>query len=601
HAVLEEMGIDRAHRASSRDLDFEDVLREATGGRGVDVVLNSLAGPFVDASLRLLADGGRLLEMGKTDIRDPEQMAAEYPGVAYQVYDLITDAGPDRIGRMLRELSELFAAGVLAPLPVRAWPLSRAREALRYLSQAKHIGKLVLDVPAAVDPDGTVLITGGTGTLGALVAEHLVRTWRARHLLLVSRRGPHAPGAMDVAARLTALGAQIRIAAADVTDAAAVADLVAGIDAEHPLTGVIHAAGVLDDAVVLSQTPDRLARVWAAKATAAAHLHAATADLRLGMFVMFSSAAGVMGSPGQANYAAANAFCDALAAHRRAAGLPGVSVAWGLWADTSGMTGNLAEADLARISRSGVAALSSEHALGLLDAAVEHGGHQLIAADVNTRVLAAQPAAGLPAVLRALAATGAGGAAGRRMAAAAGEQPADWAGRLLDMSAGERHRAVLNLVRGHVATVLGHADTEAVQAESNFKELGFDSLTAVELRNRLAAATGLRLPAALVFDYPEAAVLADYLLERIAPAEGASPGRAGVDPVLNELARLEATLVGLEVEEGDWGTVTARLESLLAKWKATRKSAEQMTAAERLESASAAQVLDFIDNELGVS
>ncbi|MEU5274754.1 SDR family NAD(P)-dependent oxidoreductase, partial [Streptomyces hygroscopicus] len=483
-------------------------------------------------------------------------------------------------------------------------PLSRAREALRHLSQARHTGKLVLDVPAAVDPNGTVLITGGTGTLGALVAEHLVRAWNVRHLLLVSRRGPDAPGAQDLATRLTARGARVRIVAADVTDAAAVADLVAGVDPRHPLTGVIHAAGVVDDAVVTAQTPERLARVWAAKATAAAHLHTATAHLRLGAFVLFSSAAGVMGSPGQANYAAANAFCDALAAHRQAMGLPTVSVAWGLWAESSEMTGNLAEADLARMSRSGVTAMTGDHALRLLDAATEHGGHQLVAADMNTRLLAAQPTESLPAVLRALAATatGTGGTAARRTAAAAGARPDDWADRLAGLSAAEQHRAVLRLVRDQVAAVLGHADTEAVQADTSFKELGFDSLTAVELRNRLAAATGLRLPAALLFDHPEAAVLADYLLERIAPAVGAAPGRDGADPVLNELARLEATLTGLELEAGDSGAVTARLESLLAKWKATRKPAEeQMTAAERLESASAAQVLDFIDNELGVS
>ncbi|MFC9226874.1 SDR family NAD(P)-dependent oxidoreductase, partial [Streptomyces hygroscopicus] len=604
HGVLGEMGVDAAHRASSRDVGFAEVVRAARGGRGVDVVLNSLAGPFVDASLGLLGEGGRLLEMGKTDLRDPERVAAEHPGVTYRVYDLITDAGPDHIGRMLGELGDLFNTGVLEPLPVRAWPLSRAREALRYLSQARHTGKLVLDVPAAVDPEGTVLITGGTGTLGALVAEHLVRAWNVRHLLLVSRRGPDAPGAQDLATRLTARGARVRIVAADVTDAAAVADLVAGVDPRHPLTGVIHAAGVVDDAVVTAQTPERLARVWAAKATAAAHLHTATAHLRLGAFVLFSSAAGVMGSPGQANYAAANAFCDALAAHRRRLGLPTVSVAWGLWAESSEMTDNLAEADLARMSRSGVTAMAGDHALRLLDAATEHGGHQLVAADMNTRLLAAQPAESLPAVLRALAATatGTGGTAARRTAAAAGARPDDWADRLAGLSAAEQHRAVLRLVRDQVAAVLGHADTEAVQADTSFKELGFDSLTAVELRNRLAAATGLRLPAALVFDHPEAAVLADYLLERIAPAVGAAPGRDGADPVLNELARLEATLTGLELEAGDSGAVTARLESLLAKWKATRKPAEeQMTAAERLESASAAQVLDFIDNELGVS
>uniref|UniRef100_UPI000563D7FA SDR family NAD(P)-dependent oxidoreductase n=1 Tax=Streptomyces hygroscopicus TaxID=1912 RepID=UPI000563D7FA len=265
----------------------------------------------------------------------------------------------------------------------------------------------------ALDPDGTVLVTGGTGTLGGLVAEHLVRTWRVGRLLLVSRRGPDAPGARDLAVRLEELGARVRIAAVDVTDASAVAELVAGIDGEHPLTGVIHATGLLDDAVITSQSPERLARVWAAKATGAAHLHTATAHLPLRLFVMFSSAAGVMGSPGQANYAAANAFCDALVVHRRALGLPGLSVAWGLWAQASGMTGKLAATDRARMTRSGIAALPSEKALDLLDAACARGGPLCVAADISTAGVARQD---LPAVLRGLV-VGGGGGVGRRVAA----------------------------------------------------------------------------------------------------------------------------------------------------------------------------------------
>ncbi|MEU0842860.1 SDR family NAD(P)-dependent oxidoreductase [Streptomyces sp. NPDC005962] len=599
HPVLEEMGIDVAHRASSRTLDFETGLREATGGRGVDVVLNSLAGPFVDASLRLLADGGRLSEMGKTDIRDPEHIAATHPGVRYRAFDLVPDAGPDRIGEMLRTLRELFTAGVLRPAPVRTWPLSRAREALRQLSQARHTGKLVLDVPAAVNPDGTVLITGGTGTLGGVVAEHLVRTWQVRHLVLASRRGPDAPGATELTARLRELGAQVHVVAADVTDAAEVAELVAGIDTEHPLTGVIHATGVLDDAVLTSQTPARVARVWEAKATAAAHLHAATAHVRLGMFVMFSSAAGVLGSPGQANYSAANAFCDALAARRRAEGLPGVSVAWGLWADASGMTGHLAEADLARMARTGVGALGTRQGLALLDAAVEHGGDLLVAADVNTRTLAALPTERLPATLRALATPRAGGGPGRRTAAAADTgQPVDWADRLAGLSAAERHRLVLGLVRGHAATVLGHTDVDAVQAEASFKELGFDSLTAVELRNRLAAATGLRLPAAMVFDYPEAAVLAEYLLERLAPDDATTAGRDGVDPVLAELARLDHTLDALATDEEGRLRIAKRLSGLLAKVNGGSTEASGTTEFSTLESASDDEMFALIDREL---
>ncbi|MET7766653.1 SDR family NAD(P)-dependent oxidoreductase [Streptomyces sp. NPDC005393] len=590
HAVLEEMGVDQRHRASSRDLDFEEVLREATGGRGVDVVLNSLTGPFIDASLRLLGERGRLLEMGKTDIRDPEQIAAERPGVTYRVYDLVTGAGPDRIGRMLRELSELFAAGVLAPPPVRAWPLSRAREALRYLSQAKHIGKLVLDVPAAVDPDGTVLITGGTGTLGALVAEHLVRTWNIKHLLLVSRRGLDAPGAKELVARLDGLGAEARIAAVDVADAATLADLIAGIDPAHPLTGVVHAAGVLDDAVVTSQTPERLARVWAAKAVAAANLHAATAHLRLAMFVMFSSAAGVVGSPGQANYAAANAYCDALATHRQAMGLPAVSVAWGLWADASGMTGHLAEADLARMVRSGIAAMSSEQALGLLDAACWHGDPQPAAVHLNVRALAAQPVDTLPALLRALTDSG----THARRTAATGRPAAGLIAQLAAVPPDERHRVLLSLVRTQAAAVLGHADADAVHSGTPFKDMGFDSLTAVELRNRLAAATGLRLPATFIFRHPTPSAIADELRDKLCPAEADTSA-----PVFSELEKLEAAMTRCAPDGEARGRLAKRLETLL--WRLSDGAAE---AADHtvddgaLESASDDELFEFIDREL---
>ncbi|MBW8094160.1 SDR family NAD(P)-dependent oxidoreductase, partial [Streptomyces hygroscopicus subsp. hygroscopicus] len=251
--------------------------------------------------------------------------------------------------------------------------------------------------PGGLDPDGTVLVTGGTGTLGGLVAEHLVRTWQVTHLLLVSRRGAEAPGAPELAERLNGLGARVRIAAVDVTDAAAVADAVSGIDPAHPLTGVIHAAGLLDDAVVTSQTQEQVARVWAAKAAAAAHLHSATADLPLRLFVMFSSAAGVVGNAGQAGYAAANAFVDALAAHRRALGLPGLSVAWGLWTQASEMTGHMGRADLTRLR--GMRPLSSERGLALLDAASRHARPLVVAVDLDP---AGAAGGDLPAVLRGL-------------------------------------------------------------------------------------------------------------------------------------------------------------------------------------------------------
>ncbi|MEU1787503.1 SDR family NAD(P)-dependent oxidoreductase [Streptomyces sparsogenes] len=597
--VLEAMGIDAEHRASSRDLYFEDAFRRATGGRGVDVVLNSLTGEFIDASLRLLADGGRFVEMGKTDPRD----AAHLPdAVSYRAFDLLADVGPDRLGELLARLTGLLATGALEPPPVRVWPLGRAREALRSMSQARHTGKLVLQVPPPLNPDGTVLITGGTGTIGGAVAEHLVRSAGIGHLLLLSRQGPAAPGAADLTERLRAAGAQVTVAAADVSDPAALARVLDGIDPAHPLTGVVHTAGVLDNAMLPSLTPEHLDRVWRAKAAAAAHLDAATADARLGMFVLCSSFASTLGTPGQANYAAANAYCDALAARRRAAGRPGLSVGWGLWGQASGLTGRMSDADLARIDRYGIKANSTDEGLAMLDAALAHGAPAPLALSLDVRALAAQPPGTVPTPLRALAT---GSRPGRATAAAAGTAPADLAAQLAAQSPEERHRSLLTLVREQAATVLGHTHTGAVPESASFKALGLDSLTAVELRNRLSAATGLRLHAALVFDFPEAGLLAGHLAERLAPAGKTSPGPGAPNPVLAEVARLENTLATVEDGSLDADAVTARLETLLAKWKAghaprTSRTGEETSAAQRLQDADAHQIFAFIDNELDV-
>jgi polyketide synthase 7 len=456
-----------------------------------------------------------------------------------------------------------------------------------------------------LDPDGTVLITGGTGTLGGLVAEHLARTWGVRHLLLVSRSGPHAPGAAELAERLDALGARVRIRAADVTDPAEVAGLVGGVDPAHPLTGVVHAAGVLDDAVLTSQTPERLARVWEPKASAAAHLHTATADLPLALFVVFSSTAATLGSSGQSNYAASNAFCDALAAHRRALGLPGVSVAWGLWADASGMTGHLDEADRARMARSGIGAMSGERALGLLDAAVRHGAPHLVAIDLDVRALAGQPALTLPAPLRAL--TGGGTA---RRTAATGRPHTDWTGHLAALPRDEQHRVLLNLVLTHAAAALGHSDADRIACERGFLDLGFDSLTAIELRNRLTAVTGLRLATTLIFDQPNPAALAAHLHTELAPGD-VDP----LAPVLGELERMEGTLLAVARDEAAWDALHKRLRSTLSKLDALRGGPAEGVPAEdgpaedgpaagaavtgRIQDASTDEIFQFIDQDLG--
>ncbi|MFD6247602.1 SDR family NAD(P)-dependent oxidoreductase, partial [Streptomyces roseolus] len=375
----------------------------------------------------------------------------------------------------------------------------------------------------AFAPDGTVLVTGGTGGLGALFARHLVTAHGVRHLLLSSRRGPATPGADELTAELTALGAHVTVAAADAADRDDVAALLAGVPAEHPLTAVVHTAGVLDDATVAALTPEQLATVLAPKVDAAWHLHDLTRDLGLSAFVLFSSVSGITGTAGQANYAAANTFLDALAAHRQAQGLPALSLAWGLWDAQQGMGAGLGEADLARWTRAGINPLDAARGLALFDAALASGTALAVPAAFDLPRLRA---AGEPsALLRRLVPAAA--RARRAVASGPGASGSDWAGQLATLSAEERAAAVLDLVRGVVATVLGHADARSVDPERAFKETGFDSLAGVELRNRLNAATGLRLPATLVFDHPSPAAVATFLLGK---AEGAAGTAAPAAP-----------------------------------------------------------------------
>ncbi|WP_262706398.1 MULTISPECIES: type I polyketide synthase, partial [Streptomyces] len=341
------------------------------------------------------------------------------------------------------------------------------------------------------DADGTVLVTGASGTLGALFARHLVAERGVRHLLLVSRRGDHAPGAAELAAQLVELGASVRWAACDVADRDALAATLAAIPAEHPLTAVVHTAGVLDDGVIGSLTPERMAGVLRPKVDAAWNLHELTRDLDLSAFVLFSSAAGVFGNAGQGNYAAANAYLDALAQHRTALGLPGTSLAWGLWADSSAMTGELDEADISRMSRGGVVALSATEGLELFDAAYRAAEALLVPVRLDLAVMRAEAATtGVVApLLRGLVRVSA-----RRAAEGAAASGA-LARRLAGLSEAEQLDALLELVRTQVAAVLGHDSLDTVEPHRSFRELGFDSLTAVELRNALGVVSELRLPA----------------------------------------------------------------------------------------------------------
>ncbi|MET7509452.1 SDR family NAD(P)-dependent oxidoreductase, partial [Streptomyces albidoflavus] len=604
--VLRRLGLDDAHLASSRTLDFEKAFLAATDGAGMDVVLDSLAHEFVDASLRLLPGGGRFLEMGKTDIRDPEAVAAEYPGVDYAAFDLHADAGAELIQEMFRDLLDLFEAGVLEPLPVTTWDVRQAPEAFRYFSQARQVGKIALTQPTRPDPEGTVLLTGGTGSLGALVARHLVTEVGARHLLLTSRRGPDAPGAAELRAELEALGATVTVAACDTADLDATRALLDTVPDAHPLTSVVHTAGALDDATVEALTPERLDTVLRPKTDAAWNLHRLVQERGddLAEFVLFSSVSATLGGAGQANYAAANASLDALAAHRRAQGLPAVSLAWGLWQQESGMTGGLDAKDLARIRRSGLVPIEPAAGLALYDAGRSAARPVLVPAPLDLAVLRTladtQP---LHPLFQGLV---------RRQARPVATSTASalpLAERLAGLPAAERESRLLSLVRDEVAAVLGYSSPEAVEPDRSFREAGFDSLTAVELRNRINAATGLRLTATLVFDHPNPAALTRHLAERLAPAQAGPEAPGDVTGVLAELDRLERTLGVLaapggpgagQVDRSARDAVATRMQRLLTEWNRRTAAPEpQEGTEEKLAAATSDEIFDFIDKEFG--
>ncbi len=522
--LLKQLGLQKEQLASSRTLDFKEQFLAVTQGQGVDVVLNCLTGEFIDRSLELLRPGGRFIELGKAELRQPEQVAAAHPGVTYRAFDLI-DAGPERLQALLQQLCQWISEGKLQPLPQRNVDVRRAKEAFRLMARGLHTGKFVLTMPQPLAPEGTVLVTGGTGGAGAQLAQHLARAHGVRHLLLLSRQGAAAPGAAALLAELTALGCSAQVVDCDVADLQAVQRTIAGIDPRHPLTAVFHSAVLLDDGVLEALDSARVERAFAAKARGAFNLHLATAGLDLAAFVMFSSMAGLLGTAGQANYAAANTFVDALCAYRRSLGLPAQSLAWGSWAQV-GLAAQLSEALRKRLREHGFVPMAPAEALGRLDLAMVRGEALLVPVHLDLRALRqARGEAGAGPLWRELL-----GAPAARSPSVAESAEGGLAERLRRMSASEQQRHIQEVVRREVAAVLRLSDVQALGLEQPLKELGLDSLMAVEMRNRLGALLGQRLPAGLLFDYPTVQALSMHLLRERLNLPAAAAAAAAAPP-----------------------------------------------------------------------
>nr|WP_107439673.1 type I polyketide synthase [Streptomyces phaeoluteigriseus] len=444
---------------------------------------------------------------------------------------------------------------------------------------------------------GTVLITGGTSGLGAMLARHLVERHGVRRLVLAGRRGPAAPAAPGLRKELTAAGARVDIVACDVTSRESVAELIAAVPDEHPLTAVIHCAAVLDDGVVEALTEDRVDSVLAPKARGAWYLHELTRHLDLAAFVLFSSIASLLGTAGQANYAAANAFLNGLAEARRAQGLAAGSLCWGYWAERGEMGAGLGAADIVRLRRQGVQPMSSQEGLALFDAAIAREEPVLVPARLNLAALGAPSAgqAGSP-LLRGLTGTPAApGGPGTREVTEAG-----FARQVRSLPRADAEAVLLDAVRAQTAIVLGHPDTGQVGPAVAFKDLGIDSLMALELRNKLAEVTGLKLPATLAFDYPNPSALAEFLNAGITPDSGTdaqSPAERLAKEIEGLGARLEDAFLGLA--DDDRATISTLLGDLQGRVRSMTGHESPGGIVDRISAASAGELLSLLDEELG--
>lgn len=531
HDFLRALGV--THIMNSRDVAFADEIRRLTDGRGVDIVLNSLGGEAISASLSVVVPGGHFIEIGKRDIWSVEQARALRPDVSYDIvnFDITAVEEPELVRSLLAEALQLISGGDLGQPITSVYAVEDALDAMALMQKARHTGKLVLATPAAgsgrkdLQPDATYLITGAFGGIGRLVAGWMVEKG-ARNLALVGRRAPDAEMRVLIDA-LRGAGAQVEVFAADVSDRTALAGVFTAIDSRMPtLRGVIHAAGVLDDCVLTALDPERLSSAFAAKVQGAWALHEATEQRPLDLFVMFSSLGSVLGAPGQANYAAANAFLDRLAHWRRAQGLPGLTINWGGWQDTGMTTGDAIAAHLAQ--GGSIPPQKGLHILGQLlrETSIEVG-----VAPFDWRLYFE----GLPRRLSVLADVE------RELAqeAAAAETFATLRKALRGGDAAEREALLLNYLRGVIARLLRIEAGEELSPSQSLQDLGLDSLVSIQLRNRIRTELEIDLPVAEMIEAASLAQLVAVVSAKVAPASGdEAPPPAGIVP----LGRSEAPL-----------------------------------------------------------
>jgi acyl transferase domain-containing protein/acyl carrier protein len=508
-STLRKLGVEYVY--DSRTTDFADQILADTGGAGVDVVLNSLTNEgFLDATVRATAKNGRFAEIAKRDIWTPEQMAAARPDIAYEIValDTVTFQEPERIRRLLTEVSEGLGKGEWTPLPAEIYPLTEARAAFRRMQQARHIGKIVLQIPSPLQPraDRSYLITGGLGAIGLHTAAYLAQLG-AGDIVLTSRRAPDADAQRTIDGITERYKCRVHVFSADVGNSSEVAEVLERIRTElPPLAGIVHLAGVLDDALLSQQSVERFRATLAPKAFGACHLDSLTKDDELDFFIVSSSVSSLFGSPGQSNYATANALLDGLVAQRRARGLPATGVNFGPWAD-GGMASS--EAARANIGAQGLIPLEPSAALSALGVVVANGTGQATVIKANWQRAAKVLGTSRPPILDLV------------LPSAVGEVTGDseLLKQLQEIPVAQRAGFVTEFLQREVQNFLRLAQPPA--ATSRFLDLGTDSLMAIELRNRLHSQFGgaFTINATAVFDYPTIGGLATYLVGQLPDAE----------------------------------------------------------------------------------